>query len=57
VRETIQRWMAVAPAAPQVVRPTVTSLDAAPRRQRRVRGPKAVLRTTDQAQVRLQPED
>lgn len=56
VRETVQRWMAAAPAAPQLIRPTVTSLEAAPRR-RRVRGPKAVLRTTDQAQVRLQPED
>lgn len=41
VRESVHRWMAA-----------VTPLDAAPRR-RRVRGPKAVLRTTDQAQAAL----
>lgn len=41
VRETVHRWMAA-----------VTSLDAAPRR-RRLRGPKAVLRTTDQARAQL----
>jgi len=52
VRETVHRWMADAPAHPCKVRPTVTPLDAAPRR-RRVRGPKPVLRTVDQAQRQL----
>lgn len=52
VRETVHRWMATVPAQATAVRPTVTPLDAAPRR-RRARGPKAVLRTTDQARVAL----
>ena len=57
VRETVNRWLAEEPVPTQVVRPTVTPLDAAPRRRRHVRAPKAVLRTTDQAKVRPRPED
>ena len=54
VRETVHRWMSAAVAEQAPARPTVTPLDAAPRRRRRrLHAPQPVLRTTDQAQVRL----
>jgi hypothetical protein len=53
VRETVYRWMSEAPALAPAQPATVTPLEDAPRRRRRIGGPHAVLRTTDQAQVRL----
>lgn len=53
VRETVHRWMSEVPATAPSQPATVTPLDDAPRRRRRRVGPQAVLRTTDQAQVRL----
>lgn len=53
VRETVRRWMSATPVATPAQPATVTPLDDAPRRRRRRVGPQAVLRTTDQAQVRL----
>lgn len=54
VRETVHRWMSAAVAEQLPARRTVTALDAAPRhRRRRSHAPQPVLRTTDQAQVRL----
>ena len=54
VRETVHRWMSAPVAQQSAARPTVTALDAAPRRRRRrLHAPQPVLRTTEQAQVRL----
>lgn len=54
VRETVRRWMSATPVATPAQPATVTPLEDAPRRRRRrIGGPHAVLRTTDQAQLRL----